>query len=228
MINVSLLINAKAEFQKSPIIVSCTVGGLLVATTMLVFAISSPSSTNQLSEVGASEVFFSLRNLLFCLAYYIFISLSAASLTRLFSKYHNFTATLLSVPIAVMINFSTYTAVNLLPPTLFSKSQLLQISDLIYWCTLVIFVAFCGKAVMRIIIGTPDENKKVDLELDEEGVVNVDQSDGNTVGGILFIFFICLFIWGKMVSYGQGTLISSLLPESWQPVIEETVEKIVQ
>lgn len=224
----TLLNNAKNEFQKSPIVVTCTVGGLIVATSMLLFAINSPSSTTQLSEVGTSKVFFSLKNFLFCLAYYIFISLSAVSLTRLFSKYHNFTATVLSVPVAVMINFSTYIAVNLLPPTLFSKSQLLQISDLIYWCTLVLFVAFYGKSMMRIIIGTPNENKKVDLELHEEEGVNVNESDGNTVAGILFIFFICLFIWGKMVSYGQDTLISSLLPEIWQPVSEEVVKNVAQ
>lgn len=224
----TLIRNAKNEFQKSPIIVTCTVGGLIVATTMLMFAINSPPSTTQLSEVGTSKVFFSLKNLLFCLAYYIFISLSAVSLTRLLSKYHNFTATILSVPVAVIINFSTYIAVNLLPPTLFSKSQLLQISDLIYWCTLVLFVAFCGKSVMRIVIGTPDEKKKVDLELGEKQDVNISETDGNTVGGILFIFFICLFIWGKMVSYGQDTLISSLLPEIWQPVSEETVKNVVQ
>lgn len=223
----TLLNNAKSEFQKSPIIVTCTVGGLIIATTMLLFAINSPPSTAQLSEVGTSKVLFNLKNLLFCLAYYIFISLSAVSLTRLLSKYHNFTATILSVPVAVMINFSTYIAINLLPPTLFSESQLLQISDLIYWCTLVLFVAFCGKSVMRIIIGTPDENKKVDLELDEDKGVNVNESDGNTVGGVLFIFFICLLIWGKMVSYGQDTLISSLLPEAWQPVSEETVKNVV-
>ena len=220
----TLLSNAKNEFRKSPIIVSCTVGGFIIAIIMFSFALRSPPIVANTSSVESLEVLFDIKNLLFCLAYYIFISLSAVSLTRLLSRHHNFTATLLSIPIAVLINFSTYIAINLLPPTLFSKSQLLQISDLVYWCTLVLFVAFCGKAVMQSIIGSPNENKKVDLESYEKSSVNNNESDGTTVGAILFIFFICLFIWGQMVSYGQDTLISSLLPEIWQPIQEEIIQ----
>ena len=42
---------------------------------------------------------------------------------------------------------------------------------------------------------------------------------------ILLLFFFGLFIWGKMVSYGQDTLIYSLLPETWQPILEQDIEK---
>ena len=206
----TLLSNAKNEFRKSPIIVSCTAGGFIVAILMLSFALKSPSTANISNSIEHSEVFFSIKNLLFCLAYYVFISLSGTSLIRVLSKYYGFTATFLSIPVAVIINFSTYITINILPPTLFSKSQLLQISDSIYWCTLILFVAFCGKAIMSVIVGKPDDDESTNI--------------GDSVGAILVLFFICLLVWGKMVSYGQHSLISSLLPEEWQPITEETVQ----
>lgn len=225
----TFLSNVKNEFNNSPIIVSCTTGGFFIAIIMLSFALKSPTTVTNLNNVQSSEIFFSVKNLLFCLAYYVFIFLSGASLIRLLSRYYDFTATLLSIPTAVIINFSTYIAINLLPPTLFSKSQLLQISDLIYWSTLVLFVAFCGKAVMKIIIGSPTDNENISSDVNNKSnnhESDIEKSINNNeanAGSILLIFFVCLFIWGKMVSYGQNTLISSILPEAWQPIAEKNI-----
>lgn len=233
----ALIENAKSEFQKSPIVVSSTVGGFIVALIMLSFALNSPSPVTEINNIQSSGIFFSLKNLLLCLAYYIFISISCASLIRIFSKYYDFTATLLSIPVAVIINFSTYISINLIPPTLFSKTQLLQISELLYWSTLILFVAICGKAVVQSLINTPTDNSRVASEgskkenntgSNEDNIKedeNTNKPTGDGIGSILLLFFFGLFIWGKMVSYGQDTLIYSLLPETWQPILEQDIEK---
>lgn len=220
----ALIDNIKSEFQKSPIVVSSTVGGFVVALIMLSFALNSPSPTTEINSIRNLEIFFSLKNLLLCLTYYIFISISCASLIRILSKYYDFTATLLSIPTAVIINFSTYISINLIPPTLFSKTQLFQISELLYWSTLILFVAICGKAVVQSLIVTTPDDFSVSSEVRNDKDENNKKPTGDGMGSILLLFFFGLFIWGKMVSYGQDTLIYSLLPETWQPILEQNID----
>lgn len=204
----TLLSSIKNEFKNTPIAASYAVIGIIGIIITIIGVGTSPT----IIEMNANQnvvILFNINNLLICIAYYIFASLLGIFFTHFLSKYHSFTATLLSIVVAVLIIFSTYLIINFLPPTPLDNFRLLKVLNIIYWSTVVIFVAFFGTDVIKAIVGTPNEEER-DI--------------GNSIGVILVIFFICLAVWGKMVSYGQHTLISALLPEIWQPVPEKTVE----
>lgn len=221
----TLIDKAKEEFYRSPIIVSCGILGLIGGISTLSFGLGGPSTIIEIVNARNFEVLFNFNNLSICIAYYFFISLFGTSLIRLLSKHYGFTAAFLSIPVAVLINFTTYVAINFLPPTILDSSKLLGVSDLIYWCTLIFFVAFCGQAVGASFAETTSK-------AEEKGINNKDNNDEteeeSSAGGSLLFLLILLWIWGSMVSYGQSTLINSLLPEAWQPLSEETVKNVVQ
>ncbi|WP_182406874.1 hypothetical protein [Psychrobacter sp. GP33] len=218
----TLLSNAKKEFNNSPIIVSCTVGSFIIAIIMLSFALRSPIIVTNTSSVQGLEVIFDVKNLLFCLAYYIFISLATSSFIRLLYRHYSFTAAFLSIITAVLINFSTYTAINMFPPIMLNTLHLGVVSNLIYGSTLIIFIAVCGQPVVRSLaenaLGIEKPNQRVNIE-DKK-----TRTSSNNGVSIVFLLII-LSIWGSMVSYGQKSAIHSLLPEVWQPSIKDITDK---
>lgn len=224
MIEMILINKAKEEFYRSPIIVSCAILGLVGGIFTLSFGLGAPSTIIKIDNAQNFDVFFNVNNLFICIAYYFFVSLFGVSIIRLLSRNYGFTAAFLSIPLAAIINFTTYVAINFLPPTILDNSKLLGVSDIVYWCTLILFIAFCGQAVGASFAETSVKNEK---KVQAEEVDNEEDEGNNAIGSLLFLLLL-LWIWGSMVSYGQNLLITSLLPESWQPLTEETVENIVQ
>lgn len=217
----SLSNNAKDEFQKSPIIVSCTVGSFIIAIVMLFFALRSPITVTNTSNAQGLDVIFDVKNLFFCLAYYIFITLAGSSFIRLLYKYYSFTAAFLSIIIAVLINFSTYIAINMFPPIMLSTLQLAVASNLIYWSTLIIFIGVCGQAV-----GKSFSENALAIERPKSRVgIEDKKTEGSNREGVSIVFLlIIIWIWGSMVSYEQKSTINSLLPEVWQPSIKDIID----
>ncbi|KPM47244.1 hypothetical protein [Jiulongibacter sediminis] len=200
----SILNQAKEEFNRSPIATISSGVGVLIAGTSLFIAWFSfhsessatyPSVNNFISEGGMN-----VRNLLLIVAYFLAITFLTARIIRFVARKHSLAAFFTSVIAISLTNFSTVLMIYLAPPRAFSQSTFTSAHDLIFYGSGIIVLIFCGKAVLIDLLRNDDKDK-----------------EPNIMGG-LFMALILLFTWGGFVWSGQTKLTNTLLPEITHPI----------
>jgi hypothetical protein len=187
----SLRTNVSEEFKRSPISVSATVGGVIIAVIGLLVAAPGQPTKHAVSgaPTSAGDVdSFILRNFLFVLSFFLAATVSSATLIRLLARTRSWGAVVLSVPTAATSSFLTLAIWRIWPPRTLTLETLPDARNLVFSATIIVYVALTGSAVLRDIARTTPAAKSTDVAVPSEG----EASQGLD---ILFLTGFFLFVW---------------------------------
>ena len=201
--------NVRHEFERSPVTVTCTVLGIIIALCSLLLAWSQ--SLGSLVPIPPSGEAFSastglrVPNLLLVFSVFLASSLSGASLIRLLDQRFPFSAPILSIPTAVASGFITLLAVRLSPPRPLTVQLFGEVKTAVFWGTLFVFVAFNAYTVLRVWPGLrrPSGDGFASGELPSE----TKTQDNTFFVGVLAL----LVIWALLFYAGLSKLTSLFL-----------------
>ena len=205
----SLRENATREFNQSPIVVTATLCGLIIAALALLIGWLSYSGAarvaGQVAPVATQgKVGFNLANMLILLAFFIAATGSLSSLIRFLARYHAFAAVVLSIPVASLAIFGTLVMAKLVPPRQVTPSAEAMASNAAYWGVVFIFIAINGLPAMRSF--ATGGLKATSTQGDE--AKTKDENDG--LGLLTAMMLIALF-WGGLIAKGQTLLVGTFL-----------------
>lgn len=195
------------ELSRSPITVISTVTGVLIAGLALLVAwlqYVSQISTPVLSSSGVvlQSKQLNLSNLGLGISFFLASTFSAGSLIRLAARHHDFAAFFLSIPAAVLTAFSSLVVLQLAPPRVMNATALASAQDLVFYGTMVVFIAINGLAVLRDLVS---HTQSRDAEQEEKARTK------DSGGGGLLVAALLLLIWGGVVSSGLSKLVMTFL-----------------
>lgn len=203
--------NAINELKTNFIGISVGVASLIFGIITWLLSQLQANSSSQVTDSGNLSAAFSISNMMVSMAFFLFVTTFASTLSRLSAKINGFFAFFISIILATLSMFLSYIFLNLNPPKILDSVSLHNLNNILFYATMVLFTAICGKS-FGAFMARPTSNMENDSET----------SDKEIMGGVLLALFV-LYLWGQMVDYGQNTLIKSFLPENWQPIAE--VEK---
>lgn len=202
------------EFNNNPIAVSSGFGSFIFAIIAWVTSLLQSNSSSQLTDPKTLSVAFSVNNVMLIIAFFLFITTFASTLSRLSAKINQLFAFFISIILATLTIFITYIFLNLRPPKLLDELSLYNFNNILFWATVVLFTAVCGQSFLIFMVKpTSTQNEDTANEVDDE------KKNRETNAGFVLCLII-FFFWIKMVDYGQMTLIKSFLPANWQPVTQ--------
>ena len=149
-----LIRNVREEFERSPVAVTFTVLGVIVALLSLILAWSQSSGNSppplqsQLETLSGNGL--RVPSLLLTLSVFLASSVSGASLIRLIDRRYPFSAPILSIPTAVASGFITLLAIRLSPPRPLTVQLFGEMKNAVFWGTLFVFAAFNAYTVLRV------------------------------------------------------------------------------
>jgi len=196
----SLKTNIKEEFVRSPVTVIFTVVGVVVAALALLLAwlqyAGQPVAVASNTKALEQSVELHLSNLFVVISYFFASTFSIASLIRLLERRHSFAAAVLSIPAAVLASFISLVVFRLVPPKAPTASALDVAQDIMFWGTLVVFVAVNGRSVaIDIVTSAASPNPPNSSTPNPDGL------------GVLAVLGLTLAIWGGLVSAGLSKLV---------------------
>lgn len=200
------------EMKKSPVATFTSVVGLVIAACSLYLSYSGYEFN--LPEYGLGSVsdggnigIISVANILLVIAFYIPSSIFVATLTRLLAKKHALLAVFLSVLLAVLLNFFAILIIYLSPPRHLSRELFSSAHEVLFYSTVIVFIAVCGAAVLRVITVT------------STGDVDDERNAISNVYGTIIIVMLVLSVWASIVYKGQVLMTTTFLPDITHPVL---------
>jgi hypothetical protein len=190
------------EFKRSPITVTATVAGVLVAVAALFVAwltYAGPPAIAATNSGALPATNFRLTNLLLVTSFFLASSLSFASLIHILDRSRPFHAMVLSIPAAVLTAFFTLLVLQLAPPRSITGQTLEVAKDTVFWATLFVFLAINGGSTAAGLIDTKRSKKR-------ESGAEQSSDDAKDAGVALFVLVILLVLWGTLVSAGINKL----------------------
>ncbi len=205
----SLRENVVEELRRSPLTLTLTVIGLVIAALASIPAwlpyISQASAPTTSSSVTATPDSLNLRNLSILISFFLASTFSAASLIRLTAHLHSFAAFVLSIPAAVLTSFFSLVILNSVPLKAMNETEYAAAIDSVLYGTVAIFVAVNGLSVLRglFLDSSPSTSK-----------MNESSSSTNSgTEGVAFLLLslLLLVIWSNLVSTGLSKLVTAFL-----------------
>lgn len=203
----SLKEQAVDEFKRSPIAVTATVAGVLVAFVALVVAwlqYAGPAAMATSSTVVSPASNFHLTNLLLVTSFFLASSLSLASLIHILDRSHPFHAMVLSIPAAVLSAFFSLLVLQLAPPRPPTDQTLELAKDTAFWATLFVFLAINGRSAAAGIVDSRPSKKS-------ESGSEKPSDDAREAGGAMSVLVLLLLVWSTLVSAGITKLVQLFL-----------------
>ena len=205
----SLRDSAAEEFKRSPLTVSATVAGVVLAALALFIAWLQFAGRPQVSATSTPDALgpgsdMIVSNVLLILAFFLAATFSAASLTRMIARAHPFPALPLSVLVATLSIFGTLVVLSLAPPRQMTAAATAAANDAVFYGTVVIFIAINGLPVIREIAAPVSHPKPA-----PEGESKVETMPEGL--GILGLIGLTLVVWCSLVGAGQSMLVRTFL-----------------
>jgi hypothetical protein len=195
--SMSLIENAKKEFEKSPVaVITGASSAVLTVVSLLAAYIQSKTSANSIPPTaGSIPAQLEVANLLLICAFFLSSTLTFAWVVSLLARTHKFAALILSLIVAVFSAFGTLLVLHLIPPRPLNPNAVSLAQDLTLWGTYVIFMALNGLSLLRELAGPNPKPSK----------------EGSDALSWFFAVAIVLIIWTQIVSGGVSKLVAVFL-----------------
>ena len=201
----SILSSIRDELKRSPVAALSGAAGAVIAALSFALAWlhSSAAPPKAPMPVAADSVptDIVLGNVFLAVAYFLAVTTAASLLLRAVARKHDLAAFFASIPLIALTNFSTILIVYIAPPRALSPQFFASAHDLVFYASVSVVVAICGKAALAEITST-GQSETVD-------------SHGSTANalGSLAIASLVLLLWSGAVFAGQSRLSRTFLPE---------------
>jgi hypothetical protein len=204
--------NVYEELKRSPITVIATVAGVVVGAlalfvAWLTYVSQSPAQAAPSQGTVLQSASLNLSNLSLSIAFFFAATFASASLIRLLARYHGFSAFVLSIPTAALVAFFSLVVLSLAPPKPMNATAFATARDLVFYGTIVIYVAIHGQAILKDMFANGEPQKS------ESEAAAIKKTDSTQGGGVFVGIALLLLIWSSLVSSGLSKLATMFLSQ---------------